>query len=87
MVLTIAPKKKPSCIIGIFGLSEADGEVRLADVMMFMSGSSKVPATGFPKTPTIRFTDVDCVSTSDVSITDVSITDASKEDGSSNNFR
>ncbi len=36
----------------IFGLPKADGEVRLADVLMFMSGSSKVPATGFPKTPT-----------------------------------
>ena len=55
----------------IFGLPKADGEVRLADVLMFMSGSSKVPATGFPKTPTIRFTDVDCfptASTCDVSL-------------------
>ncbi len=55
----------------IFGLPKADGEVRLADVLLFMSGSSKVPATGFPKTPTIRFTDVDCfptASTCDVSL-------------------
>lgn len=40
--------------------------------MKFISGSSSVPATGFDKIPSIKFTDVDSlptVSTCDVSIT------------------
>lgn len=56
----------------VFSLSQADSKVHLRDVMKFICGSSKIPATGFGTTPSIRFTDVDClptVSTCDVSVT------------------
>lgn len=48
------------------------GPVSLGDIMQFISVSSRVPATEFDKTPSIKFTDVDClptVSTFNISIT------------------
>ena len=52
--------------------SQDSSKVSLGDVLKFFSGSSKVPASGFDKYPSIKFTDVDCLpiaSTCDVSIT------------------
>ena len=46
--------------------------VSVGDILKFLSGSSRIPATGFDTTPKIRFTDEDClptVSTCDMSIT------------------
>lgn len=56
----------------IFNCPSTTGTVSVGDVMKFISGSSSVPATGFDKIPSIKFTDVDSlptVSTCDVSIT------------------
>ncbi len=54
-------------------LEQSDGDpVSLGDIAQFMSGSSKVPASGFNCQPSIKFTDVICLpktSTCDVSIT------------------
>ena len=47
-------------------------DVSIADILHFVSGASKLPATGFNTTPSIRFCDVDAfpvASTCDVSIT------------------
>lgn len=47
-------------------------DVTVQEIMKFMSGSSKIPATGFDTTPKIRFIDADrlpTVSTCDISIT------------------
>ena len=52
--------------------SSGDNAVKIEEILQFMSGSSKIPATGFDGTPTIRFTDGDRlpkVSTCDLSIT------------------
>ena len=46
--------------------------VKTGEILQFMSGSSKIPATGFDAIPTICFTDIDQlpkVSTCDLSIT------------------
>ena len=56
----------------IFNCPQTTGTVCLSDVMKFISGSSRVPATGFDKAPSVKFTDVEClptVSTCDISIT------------------
>ena len=56
----------------IFNCPQTTGTVSLSDVMKFISGSSRVPATGFDKAPSVKFTDVQClptVSTCDISIT------------------
>ena len=52
--------------------SSGDNGVKIEEILQFMSGSSRIPATGFDGTPTIRFTDSDQlpkVSTCDLSIT------------------
>ena len=52
-------------------VSECDN-VSVGDILKFLSGSSRIPATGFDTTPKIRFTDEDrlpTVSTCDMSIT------------------
>ena len=48
------------------------GPVLLSDILQFVSGSSKLPASGFYNTPKISFTDEECLpraSTCDLSIT------------------
>ena len=52
--------------------SSSDNGVKIEEIIQLMSGSSRIPATGFDGTPTIRFTDSDRlpkVSTCDLSIT------------------
>lgn len=52
--------------------SSDESSVKIGEILQFMSGSSKIPATGFDATPTICFTDSDQlpkVSTCDLSIT------------------
>ena len=52
--------------------SSEGSTVKTADILQFMSGSGKIPATGFDATPTICFTHIDQlpkVSTCDLSIT------------------
>jgi len=47
-------------------------EVTVGDIMKFISGSEKIPATGFDNTPLIKFTDIyrlPTASTCDLSIT------------------
>lgn len=47
-------------------------DISLADILKFISGSSKIPASGFGSLPKICFTDTDClpfVSTCDIAIT------------------
>ena len=47
-------------------------DIRVGDVLYFLTGSSKVPATGFDSTPKIKFTDenrLPTVSTCELSIT------------------
>ena len=49
-----------------------NGPVKLGDILEFVSGASKIPPSGFPKNPSIRFCDDDrlaTASTCDVSIT------------------
>ena len=49
-----------------------DDDVTIGDILKFISGSSKVPATGFDSIPKIKFTNKDClptVSTCDLAIT------------------
>ena len=56
--------------IDINGLLFTD--VSIADILHFVSGATKLPATGFATTPSIRFCNVDAFpvsSTCDVSIT------------------
>ena len=47
-------------------------DVAIGEILKFLSGSSKIPATGFDSIPKISFTDHDClpvVSTCDITIT------------------
>ena len=49
-----------------------NGPVKLGDILEFVSGASKIPPSGFPKNPSIKFCDDDRLpkaSTCDVSIT------------------
>ena len=49
-----------------------NGPVKLGDILEFVSGASKIPPSGFPRNPSIRFCDDDrlaTASTCDVSIT------------------
>ena len=53
----------------VFDCPQRQDEIGL---LKFISGSSKIPATGFENAPSVRFTDIDClpfVSTCDISIT------------------
>ena len=56
----------------VFDYPQRQDEIGLGDILKFISGSSKIPATGFENAPSVRFTDIDClpfVSTCDISIT------------------
>ena len=49
-----------------------NSSVSLDDILHFISGSSKLPAAGFPRVPSVHFTDTNnlpTTSTCDVSIT------------------
>lgn len=54
-------------------VAECTGDpVSIADILNFVSGASRLPATGFDKTPSVYFTDDCCLpkaSTCDLSIT------------------
>ena len=57
---TIAPRKKQLSFSGTSMFQECDN-MGVGEIWKFMSGSSRIPATGFDTTPKVRFNDKDCL--------------------------